>query len=70
MMENWTVPGMRGPVPRQRQEDVQRYLVPALQRKVERLETRIKLLEEEVRGGVNLSRFYVHEAQKKERPDG
>jgi hypothetical protein len=57
-------------VPRQRQEDVQRYLVPALQRKVERLETRIKLLEEEVRGGVNLSRFYVREAQKKERPDG
>jgi len=29
-----------------------------LQRRFERLETRIKLLEEELRGGINLSRFY------------
>jgi hypothetical protein len=46
-------------VPRPRPEDTQRYLLPALQRKVERLESRLKLLEEEVRGGINLSRFYV-----------
>ena len=45
-------------VPRPRPEDTQRYLLPALQRKVERLETRVKLLEEESRGGINLSRYY------------
>ena len=33
-------------------------VVPALQRRVDRLETRIKLLEEELRGGINLQRFY------------
>ncbi|MBN1911142.1 MAG: hypothetical protein JW818_15455 [Pirellulales bacterium] len=33
-------------------------LVPALQRKVDRLETRLKLLEEELRGGINISRFF------------
>ena len=46
-------------VPRPRPEDTQRYLLPALQRRVERLETRLKLLEEELRGGINLSRFYA-----------
>ena len=45
-------------VPRPRPEDTQRYLLPALQRYVERLETRVKLLEEDLRGGINLSRFY------------
>ena len=45
-------------VPRPKPEDTQRYVLPALQRKVERLEVRIKLLEEEIRGGINLSRFY------------
>jgi len=45
-------------VPRASQEDAQRYVIPALQRRVERLETRIKLLEEELRGGINLPRFY------------
>lgn len=40
----------RGPQP----EDV----LPTLQRKVERMASRIKLLEEEVRGGINLKRFY------------
>ncbi|MFZ5831498.1 MAG: hypothetical protein ACOY3P_15550 [Planctomycetota bacterium] len=45
-------------VPRPRPEDVQRTVLPNLLRRVERLETRIKLLEEELRGGINLARFY------------
>ena len=45
-------------VPRPRPEDAQRYVVPILQGKVERLEVRIALLEEEMRGGINLARFY------------
>jgi len=45
-------------VPRAAQEEAQRYVIPALQRRIERLETRIKLLEEELRGGINLARFY------------
>jgi hypothetical protein len=44
-------------VPRPKPEDVQRNLVPLLQRKVERLEQRLLLLEEELRGGINLGRF-------------
>ena len=54
-------------VPRPRPEDTQKYLLPALQRQIERLETRVKLLEEDLRGGINLSRFYVN---KEERPTG
>ncbi len=46
-------------VPRPQPEDTQRYVLPAMQRQVERLETRLKLLEEELRGGINLSKFYV-----------
>jgi hypothetical protein len=59
-------------VPRPRPEDTQRYALPALQRRVERLEMRIKLLEEELRGGINLSRFYAREeqAKKEEKPPG
>ncbi len=45
-------------VPRPKPEDTQRYILPMLQRKVERMETRLKLLEEELRGGINLTRFY------------
>jgi hypothetical protein len=46
-------------VPRAQAEEQQRYVIPALQRRVERLEQRTKLLEEELRGGINLARFYV-----------
>jgi hypothetical protein len=52
-------------VPRPKPEDANRFLLPALQQKVDRLETRIKLLEEEARGGINLSRFYARDSQKK-----
>jgi len=46
-------------VPQPKPEDSQRYLLPALQRRVERLETRMGLLEEEHCGGINLSRFFA-----------
>jgi hypothetical protein len=51
-------------VPRARPEDTNRYLLPALERKVERLESRLKLLEEDLRGGINLSRFYAPKEDK------
>ena len=50
-------------VPRPKPEETQKYILPALERRIERLESRIKLLEEELRGGINLARFY---APKKE----
>lgn len=33
-------------------------LIPALQRQIQRLETRMKLLEEEHRGGIDITKFY------------
>ncbi len=39
--------------------------IPRLLRAVERLETRIKLLEEELRGGINLAKFFVKDASEK-----
>lgn len=52
-------------VPRPVAEDTNRYLIPTLQRKIERMETRMKLLEEELRGGINLSRFYAKGGRSK-----
>jgi len=46
-------------VPTPRVVDTQQYILPQLQQKVGRLETRLKLIEEELRGGINLERFYV-----------
>ncbi|MGD0516508.1 MAG: hypothetical protein ABSA26_03150 [Thermoguttaceae bacterium] len=51
-------------VPRSKPEDTHRYVLPVLQRAVERMEMRIKLLEEEFRGGINLARFYVPPGEK------
>ncbi|MGA2618420.1 MAG: hypothetical protein ABSF26_12475 [Thermoguttaceae bacterium] len=51
-------------VPRPVQEETNRYLVPMLQRKIERIEARMKLLEEELRGGINLQRFYAQDQPK------
>ena len=51
-------------VPQPRPEDSQRYLLPALQRRIERIETRMGLLEEEHRGGINLARFYAEKEGK------
>jgi hypothetical protein len=50
-------------VPRPRPEDTHRYILPTLQRKIEHLEARVKLVEEEVRGGINLARFYADPKQ-------
>ncbi len=51
-------------IPRPRPEDTQRHLLPALQQKVDRLETRLVLLEDELRGGINLPKFYVNKEEK------
>ncbi|MBN2023682.1 MAG: hypothetical protein JW809_12925 [Pirellulales bacterium] len=48
-------------VPRPRRGPDQDTLLPALQRRIERLETRVKLAEEEIRGGINIERFYKRE---------
>lgn len=45
-------------VPRPKQRQSADQLAVVLTRRVERLETRLKLLEEEHRGGINLARFY------------
>jgi len=57
-------------VPRPQVEEMQRYVIPALQQRIERLETRIKLLEEEQRGGINLSRFYAEPSAEPRKDDG
>ncbi|MCA9230166.1 MAG: hypothetical protein KDA57_05920 [Planctomycetales bacterium] len=45
-------------VPRTKQADPEERLLPSLARRVEQLESRLKLVEEEQRGGINLERFY------------
>jgi len=49
-------------VPRTRQADPEQRLLPTLARRVEQLEGRLKLLEEEQRGGIDLQRFYQPDA--------
>lgn len=44
-------------VPRPARPDEQKHVLPLLIRRVERLEQRLKLVEEEQRGGIDLSRF-------------
>ena len=57
-------------VPRQKRVDQTIELVPQLMRRMERLESRLKLCEEEQRsGGIDLTRFYVDETTG-ERPPG
>jgi hypothetical protein len=53
-------------VPRPQRVETERYAIPALERKIDRLESRLRLHEEELRGGINLARFY---ANGKDRPD-
>jgi hypothetical protein len=50
-------------VPRQKPADKEQALLPQLARRLEQLEMRLKILEEEQRGGLDLSQFY-------ERPPG
>jgi hypothetical protein len=46
-------------VPRLQRATEEENLVPLLQRRIEQLESRLQLLEEEQRGGVNLNRYIV-----------
>lgn len=45
-------------VPRQKPADKEQALLPQLARRLEQMETRLKILEEEQRGGLDLSQFY------------
>lgn len=45
-------------VPRQQAADRQQYLLPSLARRVEQLEARLKLMEEEFRGGIDITKLY------------
>jgi hypothetical protein len=46
-------------VPRQKTADTQQALLPQLARRLEQLEMRLKILEEEQRGGLDLTQFYA-----------
>lgn len=48
-------------VPRQKKISEAENLIPLLKRRIELLENRLVLLEEELRGGINLNRFIVKE---------
>lgn len=45
-------------VPRPERGEPEERLIPAMARRLEQLETRLRLVEEEQRGGIDLSRFY------------
>lgn len=51
-------------IPRPQRVDPEERLLPVLARRVEQLEARLRLLEEEQRGGFDLSKFYVANQQK------
>lgn len=50
-------------VPRTKQADPEERLLPSLARRVEQLESRMKLIQEEQRGGINLEQFYTPEQE-------
>ncbi|MDR0703570.1 MAG: hypothetical protein LBF88_01130 [Planctomycetaceae bacterium] len=47
-------------VPRQKRAAEEENLIPVLQRRIEHLENKLQLIEEELRGGINLNRYFVH----------
>lgn len=51
-------------VPRQKRVVEEENIVPILLRRIEHLENRLQLLEEELRGGINLSRYVVKEEKQ------
>jgi hypothetical protein len=53
-------------VPRPKPIDETRQILPTLMRRVERLESRLKLFEEEQKGGIDLSKFYVRPVEDPE----
>jgi hypothetical protein len=50
-------------VPRPKPADETPQLIPQLMRRMERLETRMKLFEDEQRGGIDLTKFYTPPGQ-------
>jgi hypothetical protein len=52
--------------PRPQPENPEERLLPTLARRVEQLEARLKLVEEEQRGGIQLERFYVEQQARLE----
>jgi hypothetical protein len=57
------------PVPRVERADPLPELVPQLMRRVERLESRLKLMEEEQKQGIDITKFYSGSQKKFEFPD-
>jgi hypothetical protein len=53
-------------VPRQRPIDETSQVIPTLQRRVDRLEARLKLLEEEQKGGIDITKLYKKPTQPSE----
>ncbi len=51
-------------VPRPAQRDPEERLLPVLARRIEQLEARLRLVEEEQRGGIDLTRFYGQDPDK------
>jgi hypothetical protein len=51
-------------VPCQKRRTEEENLVPLLQQRIEHLENRLQLLEEELRGGVNLNRYFVSKSNE------
>jgi len=54
-------PGIPRPKPATEEENA----IPRLLRTVERLEMRIKLMEEEIRGGINIAKFFAQDPNRK-----
>ncbi|MDD4268536.1 MAG: hypothetical protein PHO07_06540 [Pirellulales bacterium] len=52
-------------VPRPKPPTDEENLVPLLRQRIERLEMRVRLMEEELRGGINLARFFVSDSENK-----
>lgn len=55
-------------VPRARPQESEQHKMVLLQRYIERLEARLRLLEEEVRGGINLNRFMAQSQKPEPKP--
>lgn len=56
--------------PRPEPENPEERLLPVLARRVEQLETRLKLVEEEQRGGIKLEQFYERQQKRRDAAEG
>jgi hypothetical protein len=57
-------------VPRPAKVDETPSILPSLTRRMERLEAHVKLLEEDLRGGIDLTKFYEPNPRRAAEPDG